>query len=90
MTVLIAFTGKLEERTVMSPSTATALVRFRNTFMTIEDVISAFRIINSNNDILQHILWIPEATYDSYFVGGRASEAYEAVNYLYFKKGSNC
>merc|ERR1711953_230801 len=35
---------------VMSPSTATALARFRNTFMTIEDVVSAFRIIDSNND----------------------------------------
>merc|ERR550525_1997334 len=35
---------------VMSPLTATALARFRNTFMTIEDVVSAFRIIDSNND----------------------------------------
>merc|ERR1719297_764513 len=35
---------------VMSPSTATALARFRNAFMTIEDVVSAFRIIDSNND----------------------------------------
>ena len=78
MTVLITFTGKLEERTVMSPSTATALVRLRNTFMTIEDVISAF------------ILSTQTTTYDSYFVGGRAIEANEAVIYLYFKKGSNC
>merc|ERR1711899_343173 len=35
---------------VMSPLTATALARFRNTFTVIEDVVSAFRIIDSNND----------------------------------------
>merc|ERR1719282_634130 len=35
---------------VMSPLTATALARFRNTFTAIEDVVSAFRIIDSNND----------------------------------------
>merc|ERR1712226_115859 len=35
---------------VMSPSTAAALQRFRNTFACIEDVISAFRVIDSNND----------------------------------------
>ena len=35
---------------VMSPLTATALARFRNTFNVIEDVVSAFRIIDSNND----------------------------------------
>merc|ERR1711970_298856 len=35
---------------VMSPSTATALARFRNTFTAIEDVVSAFRVIDSNND----------------------------------------
>lgn len=35
---------------VMSPSTAAALNRFRNTFACIEDVVSAFRIIDSNND----------------------------------------
>merc|ERR1711983_146703 len=35
---------------VMSPLTATALARFRNTFTAIEDVVSAFRIICSNND----------------------------------------
>merc|ERR1719204_2705515 len=34
---------------VMSPLTATALARFRNTFTAIEDVVSAFRIIDSNN-----------------------------------------
>merc|ERR1711899_377459 len=35
---------------VMSPSTAAALQRFRNTFACIEDVCSAFRVIDSNND----------------------------------------
>merc|ERR1712012_825130 len=35
---------------VMSPLTATALARFRNTFTAIEDVVSAFRIIDCNND----------------------------------------
>jgi len=35
---------------VMSPLTATALARFRNTFTAIEDVVSAFRVIDSNND----------------------------------------
>jgi Ca2+-binding EF-hand superfamily protein len=35
---------------VMSPSTASALARFRNTFTAIEDVVSAFRVIDSNND----------------------------------------
>merc|ERR1719495_1495778 len=35
---------------VMSPKTATALARFRNTFTAIEDVVSAFRVIDSNND----------------------------------------
>merc|ERR550525_1150908 len=35
---------------VMSPLTATALARFRNTFNVIEEVVSAFRIIDSNND----------------------------------------
>ena len=35
---------------VMSPMTATALARFRNTFTAIEDVVSAFRVIDSNND----------------------------------------
>merc|ERR1719232_1060034 len=34
---------------VMSPLTATALARFRNTFTAIEDVVSAFRIIDCNN-----------------------------------------
>merc|ERR1739838_188432 len=35
---------------VLSPITATALARFRNTFTAIEDVVSAFRVIDSNND----------------------------------------
>eukprot|EP00092_Neocalanus_flemingeri_P000651 GFUD01000693.1.p1 GENE.GFUD01000693.1~~GFUD01000693.1.p1 ORF type:complete len:3364 (-),score=1087.83 GFUD01000693.1:1093-10800(-) len=35
---------------VMSPITASALARFRNTFTAIEDVVSAFRVIDSNND----------------------------------------
>merc|ERR1719431_43510 len=35
---------------VMSPETASALARFRNTFTAIEDVVSAFRVIDSNND----------------------------------------
>jgi len=35
---------------VMSPSTSAALGRFRNTFACIEDVVSAFRVIDSNND----------------------------------------
>jgi calmodulin len=35
---------------VMSPPTAAALNRFRNTFACIEDVVSAFRVIDSNND----------------------------------------
>lgn len=35
---------------VMSPITAAALARFRNTFTAIEDVVSAFRVIDSNND----------------------------------------
>merc|ERR1719436_1459115 len=35
---------------VMSPSTSSALGRFRNTFACIEDVVSAFRVIDSNND----------------------------------------
>jgi len=35
---------------VMSPITATSLARFRSTFVAIEDVVSAFRVIDSNND----------------------------------------
>jgi len=35
---------------VLSPSTSAALSRFRNTFACIEDVVSAFRVIDSNND----------------------------------------